>query len=504
MEYLDPKKHKAHLVRLAIGYVLIGIALLLTTVILLYRAYGFGLKNGEVIQNGLIFVSSRPNPADMYVNGKKHEQTTNARLLIEAGQYRFELRRDGYRPWNRAINVEGGVVVRFDYPVLFPAKLTTDTTKQYAMLPALASQSPDRRWLLVQGAARHNAFDIYDLDRNDNEITPQALTLPENLFTLSEGVHSWKEIEWSSDNRRVLLQHSTDLNGQKSSEYILVDREEPGESVNLTTALGVNPTQLVLRDKKFDQYYLHTPEDGRLMTATLNEPQPQLFLENVLAFKPHGDDVLLYATSKDAAEGKTNIVLREADREYAIRQVSAGSKYLLELARYDNAWYVVAGAQNEGRGYVYRNPARALRAEPDDPLVPVQVLKAANANHVSFSDNARFIMAQGGQQFAVYDAENDRGYAYTVDAPMDAPQEHARWMDGHRLMFVSKSKTLVFDFDDANQEVLSAADAAYTPYFSGNFRNLYTVSTQTVKNAEGQDVPQVILGRTSLLTPQDQ
>ena len=64
MEYLDPKKHKAHLIRLAVGYLLIGIALILTTVILLYRAYGFGLKNGEVIQNGLIFVSSRPNPAD--------------------------------------------------------------------------------------------------------------------------------------------------------------------------------------------------------------------------------------------------------------------------------------------------------------------------------------------------------------------------------------------------------------------------------------------------------
>src|SRR5687767_3789876 len=171
MEFLDPKKQKAHLIRLAIGYVLIGTALILTTVILLYRAYGFGISNGEVIQNGLIFVSSRPNPADLYVNGQKREETTNARLLMQAGQYTFELQRDGYRSWKRAINVEGGAVVRFDYPVLFPAKLTAETTRKYDVRPALATQSPDQRWLLVQAAAAHNVFDLYDL--NADEVTPE-------------------------------------------------------------------------------------------------------------------------------------------------------------------------------------------------------------------------------------------------------------------------------------------------------------------------------------------
>jgi len=504
MEFLDPKKQKAHLIRLIIGYILIGTALILTTVILLYRAYGFGFKNGEVIQNGLIFISSRPNPADMYVNGQKQDKQTNTRLLMPAGQYTFELRRDGYGPWKRAINVEGGAVVRFDYPVLFPTKLTTTAVKRYDTPPALATQSPDRRWLLAQSAATHAGFEIYDLNRDEASIAPENFTLPESLFTLTQGTHRWQLVEWSSDNRRVLAKHITEQDGKQSSEYILIDRENPAESVNLTKTLGVNPTKLVLRDKKYDQYYVFTQQDGKLLTASLERPQPQLFIDQVLDFKPHGQDVILYATARDAAEGKAVVKLREGERTFTIRQVATGSAYLLEVAKYENAWYVVAGAQSENRTYVYRNPAARLRAEPKRPLVPVQVLKATGATYVSFSDNARFIMAQGGQQFAMYDAETDRGYTYTMTQPMDAGQEHASWMDGHRLMFVSGGKTLVFDFDNANRTLLAATDPAYRPFFDRDYRNVYTFTAQTSQADSGQGGTQLILNRTALLTPQDQ
>jgi len=73
MDYLDPKKRFRHHVMLYVGYVLIGIAILIGTLVLLYQAYGFGLgKNGTVIQNGLFFFSSQPSPADIYVNKPIH------------------------------------------------------------------------------------------------------------------------------------------------------------------------------------------------------------------------------------------------------------------------------------------------------------------------------------------------------------------------------------------------------------------------------------------------
>lgn len=502
MEFLDPKKQKQHMTRLFIGYFLVGVALLLTTVILLYRAYGYGFKNGQVIQNGLIFISSSPSPADIYINGEKRQERTNVRLLLSSGQYTFELKREGYRPWKRAITLEGGSVARFDYPMLFPADLTSGAVKRYDTAPGLATQSPDRRWIVVQSGADHKVFDVFDLSKPDK--APVSIALPEGISKLT-GAHSWKVMEWANDNSHLLLQHIVTSGNKLSTEYILLDREDASRSVNLTEKLGINPSHLELRDKKFDKYFLYSEADHKLWTASIDQPQPQLFIEHVLGFKSHGDDIVLYATDQDAQPGKAAIKLLDGNRTHTIRQVAAGSRYILQLARYENAWYVAAGAPSENRTYVYKNPASTLVAKPDQVLVPVQVLKANSPSYVAFSDNARFIMVQGGggQAFSVYDAETNKGYNYTVDMPMDAPQEHANWMDGHRMMYVSGGKAFVFDFDKANQEVLVSANPGYSPFFDRDYRILYTLAAEPGKSAEGKDITQSVLNSTPLRLPQD-
>lgn len=494
MDFLDPKKQKQHMVRLFIGYILVGTALILTTVILLYQAYGFGIKNGEVIQNGLVFVSTRPRPADIYVNNVLRSETTNSRLLLPAGQYTFKLQREGYRSWKRAITIEGGSVARFDYPVLFPTKLTTTAVKSYNADPGLSTQSPDRRWLLVQSPVGFNVFDLYDLETPDK--APVSLTIPTNILH-APGTHSWELVKWANDNKHVLLQHISDISGTKSTEYVLVDREDAAATINLNTTLGSNPTKIELRDDKYDKYYLFDQTNATLTTATLGNPVPQLLLEHVLNFKPHSDNIMLYATDLDASAGKVAIKLKEGDKTYAIRQVSAGSTYLLDLAQYSGDWYVVAGASVDNRVYVYKDPVSALNNKPDGPLVPVQVLKVAAPTYISFSDNARFIMAESGPQFAVYDAETDKGYAYIQKLLLDAPQIHATWMDGHRLMYVSGGKVFVFEFDNANKETLNAADPAHIPFFDNKYANLYSFAGQP-------GTANYALNSTALLLPKDQ
>src|SRR5688500_16801596 len=104
MDFFDPEKQKKHAIRLAIGYAVIGVVLLLATTVLLYRAYGFGLdKEGRVIQSGLVFASSRPDKASVYLNGKLYKDQTNTRVELPSGQYLIELKRDGYYDWKRAL-----------------------------------------------------------------------------------------------------------------------------------------------------------------------------------------------------------------------------------------------------------------------------------------------------------------------------------------------------------------------------------------------------------------
>lgn len=150
MDFLDPQKQRAHTRRLAIGYLLIGAVVILATTILLYRSYGFELNNkGQIVQQGLVFVSSSPSPANIYIDGLLNG-TTDKRVFLDAGQYTFKLVRDGYRPWVRGITVQGGSVEHFDYPFLFPTTLTSSVIKDYSAAPQLVLQSPSRQWLLVQ------------------------------------------------------------------------------------------------------------------------------------------------------------------------------------------------------------------------------------------------------------------------------------------------------------------------------------------------------------------
>jgi hypothetical protein len=496
MDFLDPKKQRAHEIRLFVGYVLIGLAILISTIILLYQAYGFGIdRDGEVVQNGVVFVASQPNGAEILLNNKPYKDTTNSRLQLPEGEYDITVRREGYHPWQRKVEVNGGSVSRYDYPLLVPTTLATAPVKNYAAAPPFATQSPDRRWLLVQQPATLLAFDMYDLgDPETVAAQTTSFSVPQPVITNAEtGEHSWKLVEWSTNNRHLVVEHAH----SGGMEYVLIDREEPERSLNLSRTLGLTAGQvLTLRDKKFDKYYIFDPaaktvSSGSVPTAAVLTP----VLTGVLAFKPYGENILLYATEAGAPAGKVLAMLRDGDVTYKIRELGAGGPYLLDLARYDGEWYVAVGASVENKTYIFRNPQAVRKSGRVVNLAPIHILRVTAPNFLAFSSNTRFVMIENATSFAVYDAETNDGYAYATAKPLDTGITHATWMDGHRITYVSEGKAVIFDYDNRNFQALSAATPAHLPFFDRDYRNLYTVAPGTA----GQSA----FTATPLLTAED-
>jgi hypothetical protein len=488
MDFLDPHKERQHTIRLYVGYVLIGFALLLATLILVYFAYGFGLnRSGQVVQNGLVFFSSQPDGANIVLNGKQRD-TTNTRLILTAGQYTAQIQRDGYLTWQRAIAVEGGSVQHFDYPFLVPSSLQTSNVRSFGGKVEFATQSRDRRWLLVAQPDNPLVFTLFDLNKRDAQ--PVSLDVPAAIAT-ANGAQRWQMVEWSTNNRHVLLRHMFD----GGSEYILFDREKPIESRNLSRELALGSQVPSLANGAHDQYYVFDQTAHTLGRATLKKPAIEPLLTQVQAFKSHGKDTILYATTKDAGEGKVAVRLQQDDSTHLLRTLPIDKTYLLNLATYSGDWYVAMGSAAENKVYLYKNPLGDLRKDPGEPLVPLHILKTNAPNRLTFSTNTRFLVTQQGQEFYVYDAENDKGYRYTAAAPLDAPQPYAGWMDGHRLTYVSGGKVLIFDFDNVNVRPLARADAGFMPFFDRDYEYLYTVST----DAGGQS----FLTRTPLRIAED-
>lgn len=494
MDFLDPRKKRAYKIRLYIGYFLMAVALSIGTLILLFEAYGYGVnKTGEVIQNGLVFVDSRPESARIILNGV-FETDTDARLILPEDEYTIKLERNGYRPWQRTFEVEGSIVERLSYPFIFPEKLEARTTKQYQAQPAFATQSPDRRWLLVQQPGGLSGFDVIDL--NDPENPTTTFTLPADLFTAGTGDHKLSLVEWSTDNRHVLLNHSFQAEGGSGFEFVMIDRENPTESFNVNRVFDNVPlAQVALRDKKFDQLYL-LDNHNALKRGQVASRETVPIASHVRAFKGYGGDTILYVTEDGASAAKAFVNVRRGDDTYRLRELPRSPHYFVDLARYDGRWYMTVGSDTEQRALVYRNAFDDIaRKEPRLPA-PVAILRLdQSVQHLSFSANARFIGIQGGSEFSVYDAEHDRQYRY--DTKLKLPAEYkAAWMDGYRYMVVSEDKVVVFDYDGINMQTLSASNAAFIPFFDRDYDFLYTLG----QNNQGRSV----LFQTSMRTPADE
>jgi hypothetical protein len=493
MDFLDPDKVRRHNLMVLIGHCLVGIAIAMASLVLLYQSYGYGInKEGEVIQNGLVFTGSNPNGASIFLNSNDSGFRTDKRLVLAAGNYVIQFNKDGYWPWTRSIQVAGSRVSRYDYAFLFPRQLTTTKVKQYNAAPLLSTQSPDRRWLLAQLPGSGVSFDEYDL--KNPTVAPVKLTLPADIITTSSG-SKWSVVEWSNDNRHLLLRHAFG----KSSEFILVDRSDPASSLNLNATLAVRPTEIHLVNKRYDRYYIFNRSAQTLQTANLGDTTLRSYLKNVLAYKSYGDRTMLYVTDDiketTATKGEVAAKLTDGNRTNTIRQMQAGKTYLLELATYAGDQYVLAGSSSEDKVNVYKNPVDQINNPSIGVAVQITTLKVPSPTYVAFSDSARYVMAEGGSHFSVYDALQDTTYTYGFDNPLDKPQKHAEWMDDSRILYVSEGRVFVFDYDQTNRHTLMVDSPAYLPAFTPDFKRLFTLAPNTNKK--------LVLGSTWMLIPAD-
>jgi len=508
MDFLDPHKRRVRKIELMIGYVLITILLGLGTLVLLYLSYGFGLgKNGQIIQNGLVFISSTPSSANIYVSGVQ-KGTTNARVILPSGQYLLQLQRSGYRVWSRAFNVDGGSVQHFDYPFLIPSKLTSKNSAIFASSPQLVLQSPNRRWLLVEQPGVIGEF--YEFDLTHIAAAPIVVNIPPSLITPNTSpTQGLSLVQWSTDNQHVILARTT----ASGVEYILFDRQTPSDSVDLNTALSLSstltaslpptsrPDAIQFWNNNYNQYYLYDASTLTLSTATLSDPTPQTVLTGVQSYTPYGSNLILYADGINAPASEAAVRLRDSGTTYNLTDLPSGSQYLLDLAQNNGNWYYAIGASNDSKVYVYENPEQNLQNQPDLPIVPVTILNVPQPDYVDFSADTQMILAESGTQFRVYDDFTNKVYDYNLSIPLDTPQKHATWMNGEQLTLVSGGKLVIFDYDDANQQTLNPASAEAGSYFDTNYKYVYTIAPNTDSATDATNP--YALTNTALRTPAD-
>lgn len=480
MDFLDPKRRKAHRRRLLITYMVMAVLIVIGTIAVLYLAYGYDIdrKTGTVIQNGIVFVDSKPGGAKVFVNDVEQRGRTDTRLALPAGDYTIRVELSGFRTWERSFNLEGGEIERLVYPFLIPNQFITTDVEQYDTLPTNASQTPDRRWVLVQRPESVYQFDVYDLN-SDNPALATTILLPPGILTTPDAQATVEPLEWSTDNRHLILKRTF---GQ-SVEFLLLDRERPASSININATLGINPVVITLKNKRPDQFYYLEAVPGILRVGdTKNRTISAPLQEQVIDYKSYGDDIILYVTQKGLTADTAEFHVLENGKDYVLKSVSAGEKYALDVSRYDGDWFYVVGSAADSTGYVFKNPMPVIKGESRDAL-SVTLMRLDHPEFASFSANTQFIGMQSGNTLLTLDLEEEHQYRIVLDQAIPSGYK-IRWMDGHRYIYTIDGQSFIIDFDGSNMNTLVTSRLPAGPFFDRDYDNVFTFEESKADGAK--------------------
>lgn len=495
MDFLDPRKRQKHKTRLLIGYVLTGIAILLTSLILVYGAsgYSYNAKSGSIIQNGLLFVDSIPGSTNIYLNGKDVQTTSAARLVLPADDYELILKKSGYRDWQRKFTLSENFVSRYTYPLLLPISPVVTNLKLYPSMPPVMSQSPDKKWLLVLSPSSDYStliFDEYDNSKLDQP--PVSLNFLTGLLTnLDKPDSSFSVEEWSSDNDHFLLRHS--FSG--GSEFLLMSRSDPTKALNINSLLNINPTYIELKNHKSDQLYIYNQTDQSLFSADVAKKTLQPLLSHVLAFKSYSSDLFSYVTDQNVAPGQVMARIWDKNASYPLYTFAAGNKYLLDAVQYKGHWYYVAGSERASRVNIFKDPLSGLKDPEVNRAIPILSLGGSGSSSLAFSENFRFVGITVGQKVGIYDVETGSHYQFNLSQTLNTP---IRWLDGYRWVAADQGSVLVMDYDSTNSQLLTPTAWSQGALIDRNSKFLVTlaqisgsgaVALQSIDLRAGVDAP---------------
>ncbi len=103
-------------------YFSVALFLVLLPMMLSYAlGYKIDLHGFKIYKTGIIYLDSNPVGSAIYIDGKQHPDLTPARIEeLKPGQYKVEVRREGFYPWEKDLVVRPNMVTKEEHIILFP------------------------------------------------------------------------------------------------------------------------------------------------------------------------------------------------------------------------------------------------------------------------------------------------------------------------------------------------------------------------------------------------
>ena len=473
--YRKPSKKQLLIQRIVVSVVSVfAVLVIVTGTILFILGFRLDSEKGRLEQGALLQFDSVPSGADITVDSKPTGVRTSGKQSLIAGPHSFIVSKNGYDSWAKSLTVKAGTLTWLDYIRLVPKNLKTENVASYKQVVA-EKASPDLKTLIVQEETAVPTFQVVDLRSQD--VKTSAISLPQNVYsdpTTAGVTHSFMIDQWNPGGRFVLLKHMyTD-----KTEWIILDTQNVNASVNVTKLLSVNVSQLQFAGTSGSILY-GLLSDGTIRKLDLSAATiSRALVSQVKSFSLYEMNTLSYVgLDPDDATRQVAGIYRDGDEtSHVLRTInSLDTALLIDITRYQNDNYVAIAEGTKATVLMGSYPS----SSDDDSSSLKKVSEfttVSKVDHLSFSEDGTFLVAQSGLNFIGYEVEHKRVTNASITATADGTQPPAlKWLDDAYLWIDYGNSLMIREFDGTNSHTINSVVAGFDATLSQNGRYLYSI-----------------------------
>lgn len=448
--------------------ILVGV----TTIVLIILGYRYDSQSGQVEQGALIQYDSQPTGATVTVDGRVLSGKTPTKNSVLAGVHTVTMSKDGYETWTKTFNVKAGTLTWLDYARLVPTSLPVASvasfTKVFSTLASTQGQT-----LLVQPDQASPSFDLFDLS---SDSTPQTtISLPTTLYseaTTAGIVHRFRLDSWDPSGRYVLIEHSYGT----SSEWIELDTKNVTASINMTKLLNIPITSASFSGSGGNTIYVLNGTDVRkldLAAATISRS----LIPNVTSFSIYDTNVMTFVGTDVSDPTKRVVgVYRDGDSApHILRTTASGSTAPLHIAtsRYFNNDYV-AISEGSKVDILYGSYPTSPSDDGKSLVAYDSFDLGQNVDHVGFSPDGYYILAQNGSTFAGYDIEHKVTGMSSISATTTSVRP-LQWLDNSYVWSDADNQLTIREFDGTNARTVNETVFGQAALLTKDGKYIYSI-----------------------------
>jgi len=223
----------------------IGFIALLVSIIAYGRGYRWNFKNKSLNPTGIISINSSPNAAKVYLNGQL-KGITDINLTLSPGDYKIEIKKDGYTNWNKTLKLKGELVYTIDAQ-LFPQNPSLTPLTNLGIVKTVSVDQTEK--IIIFSDNNDPIKDgIYLFEANKRTLSlfpPLKLLILKKNIPLANINFKNTQVYFSADYKEAIFDFNSDAQENKAFLFAL-----EGDNTNLFDVTNSKDTLIVAYEEE--------------------------------------------------------------------------------------------------------------------------------------------------------------------------------------------------------------------------------------------------------------